>query len=469
MNKVRVQQVYLLLLFSLACAPSGPALRAPGPPEGFLAAEWRRASALSPQPPLPPSPTNALADDPRAALLGQRLFFDPELSGALVRTSDLGTAGETGRVACDACHAPEGWFVDRRAPGRGHGSLGADVLSHRNSPTLVNAAYYEWQQWDGVFDSLWNHSTTTPEHPSIMHGSRVRIARVLARKYAAPYERLFGAWPALDLTRVPEDASPPTSVWFAVSGDKSQIPAWNALTPEQQQGFDEVYANYGKLLEAYLRRLVSGPSPFDRYIAGERDALSASAARGLRLFVGKAACHECHSGPMLSDAAWNGRAWEPGKGFHNLGLAQDPDAVPTIADRDIGRGPLLRALLADSPNPLNVFSGVSRFSDDPAYGRAKLERAAAVDPDAQLGAFRTPSLRNVAQTAPYMHNGYLATLDDVVRFYDQGGHASGFVGEKDKLVFELDLTEQERADLVAFLKSLTGEPVPRELRQAPGR
>ena len=459
-----------LCVIALACARETPRIEPqpqPGPPPGFSEPEWERVSELSPQPALPSSPTNAVADDPRAALLGQRLFFDAALSGPIVRASDLGEPGDAGRVACVSCHDPERWFVDRRSPGAGHGSLGTDLLVHRNTPTAVNVAYYAWYQWDGIFDSLWSHGTTTPEHPATFHGSRVRVARVLATRYRREYEALFGPWPQVELAAWPEDASPRSSLWMAVSGNEAQAQQWESRPPAEQDRIDEIFARYGKVMEAYLRTLRSGPAPFDRFVAGERGAISASAARGARLFVGKAACHECHSGPMLSDAAYDGRrrAWTGG--FHNLGLAQNPAEIEGILDRDIGRGPLLAFVESTSRNVLTSFNGMSRFSDDPAHGEAKLRALSASDPERQTGAFRTPSLRNVAESAPYMHNGNLPTLESVIRFYDRGGDPDGFVGQRDKLIFALDLTEPEIADLVAFLETLTGEPVPEARRRRP--
>jgi cytochrome c peroxidase len=452
------------LLAALGCSLVA---RAPkGPPDGFIEAEWQRIRTLSPQPSVPGDPTNWAADQEAAARLGQMLFFDRDYSGPLRSASDLGQAGDTQRVSCASCHYPEGWFVDRRSwpP---NGSRGTDALSHRNAPTLVNVAYYAWFQWDGVFDSLWSQATAAPEHPAILGSNRARIARLIATKYRAEYEAVFGALP--DLAALADDVTPPYSVLVAVAGDTSHLDAWKQLSEMDRLALDTVYANFAKASAAYMRKLVSGASPFDRYVRGESGAISASAKRGLRLFVGKAACLECHAGPMLSDAAWNGSAWPAGGGFHNLGIDQDPDKIDTVADVDPGRGPLLPILLAPGPNPLTIFNGASGFSDDRTAGAQKLASAQREDASAATGRFRTPSLRNVAETAPYMHNGYLASLEDVVRFYNQGGHAAGFLGQRDKLVFELDLDPSEIADLVAFLETLTGEPVPASWRRDTSR
>lgn len=154
-------------------------------------------------------------------------------------------------------------------------------------------------------------------------------------------------------------------------------------------------------LAAFERTLISTNSPFDRHMAGDKSALSEAAQRGLALFQGKAKCVLCHNGPNFTDNK-----------FHNIG-------VPQV-------GPLKEDL-----------------------GRYNVTKR-----DADRGAFKTPSLRSVALTAPYMHTGGFKTLDDVMEFYNKGGEA---VQGKDAFMTALNLTDQEKKDLVEFLKSLTGE------------
>ena len=152
--------------------------------------------------------------------------------------------------------------------------------------------------------------------------------------------------------------------------------------------------NLGRAIAAFERTIVSDNSPFDQYLAGDIRAMQPSAIRGMELFKGKAACIECHDGPNFTDES-----------FHNIGLE------------------------SDDPGRYNVFKDKSLF-----------------------GAFKTPGLRNVALTAPYMHDGSEATLESVVRFYNRGGdRAAG----KSSLITSLDLTEQEIADLISFLGALT--------------
>jgi cytochrome c peroxidase len=158
-----------------------------------------------------------------------------------------------------------------------------------------------------------------------------------------------------------------------------------------------VAEDVARALASFVRTLRSGGSAFDRFRNGERDALPDDARRGLTLFTGRAGCSSCHAGPNLTDGD-----------FHNTGIATS--------------------------------------SSDP--GRFGLTR----DP-ADVGAFRTPSLRDVAVTAPYMHDGSISTLEEVIDFYDAGGRANPNL---DTRVRPLRLTEAERREMVVFLRSLSG-------------
>ena len=210
---------------------------------------------------------------------------------------------------------------------------------------------------------------------------------------------------------------------------------WELMAPADQAIVDRIFVNFGKAIEAYERTLVSSDAPFDRYVAGDLAAISAAAKRGLKVFIGKGNCIACHTGPMLSDSE-----------FHDTGLAQIGDKVPPSDD---GRAHAIDVLLA------NPFNSSSAYSDARATGKLDELAVAAAD----HGAFRTPGLRQIAETAPYMHTGHLATLEDVVEFYNKGGDDSGFEGTKDKRILKLNLTTQEKTDLVAFMQTLTGAPV----------
>lgn len=204
--------------------------------------------------------------------------------------------------------------------------------------------------------------------------------------------------------------------------------------PAYEQRFKKAFAGeptYGRILNAvtaYLQTLRSRAVPFDRYLRGNQSAISPAARRGLELFRGKAGCFRCHNGPMLSDG-----------GFHNLGLAVNRDIFRT-PERHISFRRFFKTL------------GVANY----AALRVDVGRYAVTKRAEDRGRFRTPTLREVSNTAPYMHDGSLATLEDVVEFYNRGG---GPDEGKDPVVRRLGLSDREKSDLVEFLKSLSGAPI----------
>ncbi len=383
--------------------------------------------------PLPPSPTNQFADNAEAARLGQQLFFDRRFSGPLLETSDpalggLGAAGTSGLVACVTCHDPARGGADTRP--LGPTSLAA-AWTGRNSPTVVNAAYSSWQFWDGRKDSLWSQALGPVEAAPEENGSRLAVARTLYEKYRQPYEAVFGPMPPMnDTARFPGGAGRPG------------MPAFDGMASDDKLAVNRVFVNFGKAIEAYERLLVDRSSPLDRYLAGQVDAMPAAAVRGAKLFVGKAACNECHSGSMLAD----GR-------FHNHGVPQVGSKVPT---RDAGRHDGVTRLLSDEFNAASVYS-------DAAHPLGELR---ALDDD--LGAFKTPTLRNVTRTGPYMHTGAFASLWDVMVWYNDAAGTDGFVGKRAAAsVVPLHLTSPELSDLVEFMHALDGDPLPDALVTAP--
>ncbi len=204
--------------------------------------------------------------------------------------------------------------------------------------------------------------------------------------------------------------------------------------PAYEQGFKEAFGGeptYGRILNAlaaYLKTLRSRDVPFDQYLNGDRSAISAAATRGLTLFQGKANCIQCHHGPMLSD----------GK-FHGMGLPPNRDIFKT-PERHITFRRFFKTL--GLPEYVGLREDVGRY--------------AITKQSEDWGRFRTPTLREVSATAPYMHDGSLTTLEDVIDFYDQGG---GEGPGKDAVLRPLGLTEQEKRDLVEFLTTLSGAPI----------
>jgi len=403
----------LLLLLALAQAPE-------------LTPEQRaHALTLSPLPAPPRDPTNAHEDDPAAARLGQALFYDARFS-----------KNET--IACVTCHDPARGWGDGRQRARGLD----DVARH--APTLWNVAWNRWFFWDGRKDSLWSQALAPLEDPAEHGGSRLQYAHLVSAdaRYRAAYERVFGPLPDLsDRERFPARGRPVPGV-----PEHPLARAWNGMSAADRDAVDRVFANLGKALAAYERRIVSGRAPFDEFVEGLRAgdaakeaALGAPARRGLALFLGKARCHTCHDGPTFSDLEFHDDRVPP------LDPAQAPDA-----GRFLGI-----ALVLDDP-----FNGLGRFSDDPAAGRTRLAYLARTNHNQRE--LKTPGLRNVAVTAPYMHQGQLATLAEVVRFYSTLEGALPPHPEE-RLVEPLHLGEAEQADLVAFLESLTATELAGEL------
>ena len=387
----------------------------------------------------PPSPSNRHADDPAAAALGQKLFFDPRYSG-------------DGETACATCHQPENGFQDSRA----NLSQGVGGISRRHASTLINVAFGTgkrdpitgegdrtvWQLWDGRADALWSQALLPPEDAIEMAGTRTRVALLIYDRYRAEYEALFGSMPALR-NRQGDPIAPDT----AMPG----TPEWAALSTQQQDDITGVYVNFGKAVAAYQRRLVSTNSRFDEYyraiVLGRTDSetLDARERLGLKLFVGKGRCIFCHSGPNFTSMA-----------FWNIAVAQQGPDIPT---EDRGRE---GGLITVRDGEFNCTSRWSDIDDPQRCGVLDLEAS-----QRDLGAFKTPGLRSVATSAPYMHTGTFATLDDVIEHYDEGGAKDGFVGMPESNIRRLDLSPDEKAALNAFLHTLDGEPIDPALTRAP--
>jgi cytochrome c peroxidase len=235
-----------------------------------------------------------------------------------------------------------------------------DRKGTRNSGTVLDSAYMKFQFWDGRAESLEEQALGPIHNPVEMGETIENVVRKLnaIEEYRSQFRAVFGT----------------------------------DVTPE----------GMAKAIAAFERAVVSGPSPYDRFLAGEKSALSASAKRGLEVFRGKGRCTWCHVGYALSDQS-----------FHNVGVGME------------------------KPNP---DLGREEVTHDPA----------------DRGKFKTPMLRNVALTYPYLHDGSAKTLADVVALYDRGGVPNPNL---DPNVRPLNLTPKEEADLVTFLEALTG-PLP---------
>ena len=313
-----------------------------------------------------------------------------------------------GSRSCASCHVPALAFTDGRAR-----AIGRDTLD-RNTPTLWNASHERWYGWDGAADSLWSQALRPLLDPREMAADRGHLSRVVAddADLACRWRRTFGRSPAIDDERT--------------------------------------LVELGKAIGAFVGSLVSARTPFDDF----RDALKrgdvraaarypAAAQRGLKLFVGRGRCQLCHGGPRFSHGE-----------FADIGV---PFFVrPGVVDP--GRHAGIQALVASPYNLLSPWS-------DERDGAASVKTRHVLAQHRNFGEFKVPSLRNVAETAPYMHAGQYATLADVVQHYSALNldrlHADG-----EQILEPLRLTAAEAADLVAFLGTLS-DPAARRWQAPP--
>jgi cytochrome c peroxidase len=287
------------------------------------------------------------ADNPQTPSkiqLGKQLYFDGRLSA-------------DGTISCATCHAPTNGWAGHDATDTGIGGR----VGNRNSGTVLNSGYMKYQFWDGRARSLEEQSLGPIHNPVEMGETLENVVRKLN----------------------------------AIPGYQSQF--------REVFGTEVTTNGIAKAIAAFERTIVSGPSPYDHYLAGDKQALSPAAVRGLEIFMGKGNCVVCHNGPLFSDQS-----------FHNIGVGMN------VPKPDIGR---------------------EAVTKDPA----------------DRGKFKTPGLRNVAQTYPYMHDGKTPTLAAVVEFLNAG---DGPNPNLDAQIKPLGLSATEQRDLVAFLESLTGpEPL----------
>lgn len=277
--------------------------------------------------------------------LGKMLYFDPRLSGS-------------NWISCATCHNPAlGWSDGLpRTIGDGQKELG------RHSPTIINSGYFEIQMWDGRKKSLEDQAKGPIAASVEMNQDYDELLRELQALpgYVSRFDKVFGK---------------------------------NSITID----------NIAKAIATFERTVVSKNSPYDKYWAGDKSAMSPSAVNGMNLFFGKGKCGICHNGPVFTDS-----------GFHNIGVKP--------------------------AGPLKVDLGRYNESKD----------------DFDKGAFKTPGLRDITKSAPYMHNGTEATLEDVIEFYDRGGDSKDNISP---FITPLGLTSQEKKDMVEFLKALDGDPI----------
>jgi cytochrome c peroxidase len=309
--------------------------------------------------------------------LGKQLFFDKRLS-------------IDGTTSCATCHNPDLAFTDGKPVAEGvQGRRGK-----RNTPTLLNAMFNTSQFWDGRADSLEAQAKLPLINPDEMGNES--YDQVICRlrgipEYATQFKEVFGEAATIDLV--------------------------------------------AKAIASFERTLVSGTAPIDRYMAGDLNALSESAARGFVLFRGKARCQTCH---VINQFSQQSFPFFTDRMYHNTGVAANDPEFNQLAQR--------ARQVSRLPDAFRLFA---RHEKSDLLGRFVVTGNLL-----DIGAFRTPSLREVELTAPYFHDGSARTLADVVRYYIKGGNHNI---NRDWQLEPISLNEQEQAELIEFLKSLTSD------------
>jgi len=382
-----------------------------GPQQALAETSWSatelatlRSLALENLPARPEDPSNRFASSQKAAQFGKMLFFDTRLSA-------------NGEVACFTCHRPDYSFTDDLPMAQGMST------TPRRSMPLLGMAYQDWYFWDGHKDSLWAQALAPPENP-LEHGfSRTACVLLVYEHYRKDYKAIFGPLPKMN----PGECSP---LARPDPQDPVAYAAWMAMPEEKRAAITSIYVNLGKAIAAYVRTLTPTEARFDRYVASidaegqpAEEIFSPAEEHGLKLFIGKAGCINCHNGPLLTNGD-----------FH-------PTIVPDATD--LGRATGIPKVLNDE------FSCLSRHSDaDPETDCAHVRF---INDDTSLfrHAFKTPSLRNVAARPPYMHAGQFKTLDEVLKAYR-------FASQKGELADMVhgNLADSELAQLEAFLQTL---------------
>ncbi len=357
--------------------------------------------------PLPTDPSNKYAANPKAADLGKKLFFDSRFSG-------------NKKISCATCHRKDYTFTDNLPLSHGMGT------TSRRSMPLIGAAYYPWFFWDGRKDSLWAQALG-PLESKVEHGiSRTLSAFIISKYYRDEYREIFGSLPEITEETLPVIARPAVD-------DPMALKAWVLMGPEKREEVNRIYVHMGKAIAAYVRTIVPEPAPFDKYVemlltnkdAGAKKILTDDEVAGLKFFIGKAQCTNCHNGPLFTNGD-----------FHNIGLpGQDEPSA------DTGRSLGITQVLADE------FNCLSRYSDASPRECYELRFIDTAD-QKYIGAFKTPTLRNVADRPPYMHAGQFATLEEVLDFYRT-------VADNPELGHR-GMTDKELQQLAAFLRTLSG-------------
>ncbi|MBX9627336.1 MAG: cytochrome C peroxidase [Gemmataceae bacterium] len=370
--------------------------------------------------------------------LGKKLYFDPLLS-------------TSGQVACASCHSPDKGYTDQRKASTGIGGAVGGI----NSPTVINSAYNPLQFWDGRALTLEDQSQGPVGNNKEMFGGKhdpweeavLRLRN--SPEYVKAFARVFGHAPTRDAAAKAIAAYERTVLVGNGLHDRAEAAMRARVTEEESGKFETKAEDYAAAVKGAFAakdaRALAALGLDAEKDAGKADEVGKRLFTGRTLFFGKARCSNCHAGDTLSDGM-----------FHNLGVGVTKDGE--VPYGEFGRFAVLRTGHKDT---------------------------------ALVGAFKTPGLRGLSGTAPYMHSGDEKTLEDVVEFYDRGGNANPYLDEKMRdtpaeaaylkaraagqptdpavrtfgagkrpvIPLKLNLSAPEKADLVLFLKALEGDPV----------
>lgn len=379
---------------------------------GFSSSELRALERIVEEKTAEKDASNLWDGDSTAIAFGEELFFSTALSSE--------------EIACATCHDPEKGFSDGLPLSDGVGQTG------RHAPHIYEQSTQTWFFWDGRCDSLWCQAAGPIEAGGEMDSSRTEVGFSVLEdsELKEMYENLFGALP--DMSTWPRQARPDSDE------TSPQAEAWATMSEEEQYSATEILINAAKAIAAFEATIETPESDIDSFASlyrqdetGALESLTKAQDLGLRLFVGKGNCHFCHSGSSFT----NGE-------FHNIGLG----ARDWLSDTDNGRYLGIEAL---QENPFNRQGIWSDSTEDQLADRiSRLSQTTE-----QLGQFKVPSLRNVKNTAPYMHGGHFETLEEVVQFYINADETP-IQGHREELLVQQDWSQEEIDALVAFLEML---------------
>ncbi len=359
-------------------------------------------------PPLPNDSSNAYSDNAGSALLGEEIFYDSRFSA-------------NGKIACSNCHLPTYSFTDDLPLARGMATTG------RRSMPFLGLAYSRYFFWDGRKDSLWSQALGPPESRAEHGISRTACANLIFKYYRSRYEEIFGPMPKIDEESCPTGAIPDPA-------DPEGYRSWQGMTEKKRQEVNRIFVNMGKAIAAFVGRVVPAPARFDRYVEAvlKKDAagmaiLGRDEQLGLKLFIDKerAKCINCHNGPLFTNGI-----------FHNIGVSEQGEG-----EYDRGRAVGIKLMQKD---PFNCLSEYSDAEPDQCKALKLVPVEIRETGDKMEGAFKTPSLRNVAARPPYMHDGSQATLAEVMKFY----------ADTSPQTRDSALTGEEQRQLAAFMATL---------------